>query len=98
MKALKALIRHNVLRGNASELKELFLTPSQMKLLKLIASRDVTSKCLSDEQGITMGHAYDKLEQLRRGGYLTRENIGKPNGGAMYQYGVTKIVNNLLNS
>jgi len=98
MKVLKALIRHKVLRGNASDLKELFLTPSQMKLLKLIASRDVTSKCLALEMDITMGHAYDKLEHLRKGGYLTRENIGKPNGGSMYRYGVTRVVSNLVNS
>ena len=98
MKVLKALIRHKVLRGNASDLKELFLNPAQMKLLKRVASRNVTSRCLSDEMGITMGHAYDKLEHLRRGGYLTRENIGKPNGGSMYRYGVTRVVSNLVNS
>tara|TARA_R110002020_G_scaffold279104_1_gene494478 strand:+ start:1138 stop:1434 length:297 start_codon:yes stop_codon:yes gene_type:complete len=98
MKALKALIRHNVLRGNANDLKDLFLNPAQMKLLKRVAIREVTSRGLADETGITMGHAYDKLEQLRRGGYLTRENIGKPNGGSMYRYGVTRVVSNLVNS
>jgi len=98
MKVLKALIQRQVLRGNASDLKDLFLNPAQMKLLKLIASRDVTSRYIADEQCITMGHAYDKLEQLRRGGYLTRENVGKPNGGSMYRYGVTRVVSNLVNS
>jgi len=98
MKVLKALIQRQVLRGNASDLKDLFLNPAQMKLLKLIASRDVTSKCLASEMDKTMGHANDKLEHLRKGGYLTRENIGKPNGGNQYQYGVTRVVSNLVNS
>ena len=98
MKVLKELIRRNVLRGTASDLKDLFLNPAQMELLKRIASREVTSRCLADEQCITMGHAYDKLEQLRKGGYLTRENIGKPNGGNMYRYGVTRVVSNSVNS
>lgn len=97
MKALKALIRHKVLRGNASDLKELFLTTDSLDILSRIGSKDITSRWLSDELDISMQLAYKKLEILRVGGYLTRENIGRPRGGNTYQYGVTRVVS-ILNS
>jgi len=98
MKVLKALIRHKVLRGNASDLKDLFLNPAQIHVLERIGSRDVTSSLLAQEMGVSIHNANAKLERLRKGGYLTRANVGDPTGGNMYQYGVTRVVNNLLNS
>jgi len=98
MKVLHHIIRQQVLRQNVDSIRALFLTDSQMQLLKGIGSRDVTSRVLASELGISMQNAYAKLEQLRRGGYLTRVNVGKPNGGSMYRYGVTRVVSNLVNS
>jgi predicted transcriptional regulator len=98
MKALHHIIRQQVLRQNTASIRALFLNGAQMDMLRRIGSRDVTSRVIASELSISMQNAYAKLEQLRRGGYLTRENIGKPNGGSMYRYGVTRVVSNLVNS
>jgi len=82
-------IRMQVLRGKGEDIRALLLNGSQIALLRKIGGKGVTSCWVAGEMNVSVQNANGKLERLRKGGYLTRENEGDPSGGDLYIYGCT---------
>ena len=58
----------------------------QLKILKYIDNKEVTSNDLAVFFNISIANAGGQLSKLHRNGWLRRSDVGDPTGGSMYVY------------
>jgi len=79
-------IRAAAIRGQSKEIRNLLLNKTQLKIISLIGTGEMTSRELADHLGTSVQNANMKLEKLRKKGYLSREMGFDPSGGHMGVY------------
>jgi predicted transcriptional regulator len=71
---------------NSEMIRQILPTAQQLKILKYIANREVTSNDLAVFFNISIANAGGQLSKLHRNGWLRRSDVGDPTGGSMYVY------------
>ena len=92
----ESVVMKMALCGKSDEVRELLLNKEQLRLLAKIGNKPITSSELSKSEDISIQNANAKLERLLRSGYLSRENVGDPSGGNMFEYEATAMTLNHL--
>jgi len=83
----KRLIRKQVMTGGSSNIRDLLLTETQEKLVKIIGEKKFTTANETAKQlNISIQNASSKLHTLYRRGYLQRLTTSAESGGIEYVY------------
>ena len=71
---------------NSEMIRQILPTAQQLKILKYIDTKEVTSNDLAVFFNISIANAGGQLSKLHRNGWLRRSDVGDPTGGSMYVY------------
>jgi len=71
---------------NSELIRQILPTAQQLKILKYIDNKEVTSNDLAVFFNISIANAGGQLSKLHRNGWLRRSDVGDPTGGSMYVY------------
>ncbi len=71
---------------NSELIRQILPTAQQLKILKYIDTKEVTSNDLAVFFNISIANAGGQLSKLHRNGWLRRSDVGDPTGGSMYVY------------
>ena len=71
---------------NSEMIRQILPTAQQLKILKYIDNKEVTSNELAVFFNISIANAGGQLSKLYRNGWLKRSDVGDPTGGSMYVY------------
>ncbi len=71
---------------NSEMIRQILPTAQQLKILKYIDNKEVTSNDLAVFFNISIANAGGQLSKLHRNGWLRRSDVGDPTGGSMYVY------------
>ena len=71
---------------NSEMIRQILPTTQQLKILKYIDNKEVTSNDLAVFFNISIANAGGQLSKLHRNGWLRRSDVGDPTGGSMYVY------------